>query len=76
MNTDIQMQIRRAEAWLRSCQTMRQAAESRLRAGGEHHEIGRKRAELRGAEGQYERALEELTALRGLAKRLRERRYG
>jgi hypothetical protein len=71
MNTDIQTQIRRAEAWLRSCQTMRQAAESRLRAGGEHHEIGQKRQQLRAAEGQVERAFQDLEGWRGLERRLR-----
>jgi hypothetical protein len=76
MNTDIAKEIVKASEWLRVARDTRWAAEARLRAGGEHHEVARKRAELRGAEGRVQRAYEDLQGWRGLDRPLRARRYG
>jgi hypothetical protein len=73
---DIAQQIEKARAWLRTCRDMRWAAEARLRAGGEYHEVANKRAELRAAEGQAEAAFQDLRDWEDFGRRQAARKYG
>ena len=71
MQRDIALQVGKAREWLRVCRDLRWAADARLRAGGEFHEVGQKRIALRAAEARCQDAFEDLKGWQRLARRIK-----